>query len=98
MNSLLQRAGRCARFQDEQGQVLVYQTIEVNQAYTTLAEADLEPETQESTDKKQNFLPYPRETCESTWQVLQAHTESNQVNENVGFRTEETWINQVHTT
>ena len=97
MNSLLQRAGRCARFPDEQGQVLVYQTIEVNQAYTALTEADLEPETQESNDKKQSFLPYPRETCESTWQVLQAHTESNQVNENVGFRTEETWINQVHT-
>ncbi|BAY06415.1 CRISPR-associated helicase Cas3' [Anabaena cylindrica FACHB-243] len=97
MNSLLQRAGRCARFQDEQGQVLVYRTIEVNQAYSTLAEADLEPET-ESTDKKQSFLPYPRETCESTWQVLQTHTESNQVNENVGFRTEENWINQVHTT
>ena len=97
MNSLLQRAGRCARFQDEQGQVLVYRTIEVNQAYTALTEADLEPETQESTDKKQSFLPYPEKTCESTWQVLQAHTESNHVNENVGFRTEETWINQIHT-
>ncbi|MBD2629613.1 CRISPR-associated helicase Cas3' [Trichormus variabilis] len=97
MNSLLQRAGRCARFQDEQGQVLVYRTIEVNQTYTALAEADLEPETQETTDKKQNFLPYSRETCELTWQVLQAHTESNQVNEDVGFRTEENWINQVHT-
>ncbi|MGM3309673.1 CRISPR-associated helicase Cas3' [Anabaena sp. WFMT] len=98
MNSLLQRAGRCARFQDEEGQVLVYRTIEVNQAYSTLAEADIEPETEESTDKKQSFLPYPRETCELTWQVLQTHIESNQVNENVGFRTEENWINQVHTT
>lgn len=97
MNSLLQRAGRCARFQDEQGQVLVYQTVEVNQAYSTLAEADLDPETQETPEKKQSFLPYPKETCELTWQVLQAHTESNQVNDNVGFRTEENWINQVHT-
>jgi hypothetical protein len=97
MNSLLQRAGRCARFQDEQGQVLVYRTIEINQSHNALAEADVELET-ETADKKQSFLPYPRETCELTWQVLQAHTESNQVHENVGFRTEENWINQVHTT
>jgi CRISPR-associated endonuclease/helicase Cas3 len=61
MNSLLQRAGRCARFPDEQGQVLVYRTIEVNQNNTTLAKVDLEPEI-ETTDKKQSFLPYPEKT------------------------------------
>lgn len=97
MNSLLQRAGRCARFQDEQGEVFVYRTVQVNQAYATLAEADIDPETETSTEKKLSFLPYAQETCELTWQVLQAHTESNQVHKNVGFRTEETWINQVHT-
>ncbi|MBD2295133.1 CRISPR-associated helicase Cas3' [Anabaena sphaerica FACHB-251] len=97
MNSLLQRAGRCARFQDEQGEVFVYRTVQVNQAYANLAEADIDTETEAATDKKPSFLPYAQETCELTWQVLQAHTESNQVHENVGFRTEETWINQVHT-
>jgi CRISPR/Cas system-associated endonuclease/helicase Cas3 len=30
MNSLLQRAGRCARFQGEQGEVYVYRSFQVN--------------------------------------------------------------------
>ncbi len=94
MNSLLQRAGRCARFQDEQGQVLVYRTIEINQVHAALAQADEEIE---SSDKKISFLPYSTEICELTWEVLQTHTQSNQVHENVGFRIEENWINQVHT-
>lgn len=96
MNSLLQRAGRCARFRGEQGEVFVYPTVEVNPASTVIAIADLEED--ESDPKKQSYLPYAKETCELTWQVLEAHTESAQVNENVGFRTEEAWINQVHTT
>ncbi|MBD2435613.1 CRISPR-associated helicase Cas3' [Nostoc sp. FACHB-110] len=95
MNSLLQRAGRCARFRGERGEVFVYPTVEVNPNSTVIAIADIEED--ESEPKKQSFLPYPKETCELTWQVLEAHTQSAQVNENVGFRTEEAWINQVHT-
>jgi CRISPR-associated endonuclease/helicase Cas3 len=97
MNSLLQRAGRCARFAGEQGEVFVYRSVEVNQEYIELAEADIDPEAQDNQDKKINFLPYSKETCELTWQVLQTHTNSETVNKNVGFRLEEQWINQVHT-
>ncbi|MEH1820090.1 MAG: CRISPR-associated helicase Cas3' [Nostoc sp.] len=97
MNSLLQRAGRCARFGGEQGEIYIYPTVEVNAASCKIAIADLELE-EESAPKKQSFLPYPQETCELTWLVLQEHTQSVQANENVGFRTEEQWINQVHTT
>ncbi|MFN6569876.1 CRISPR-associated helicase Cas3' [Dendronalium sp. ChiSLP03b] len=96
MNSLLQRAGRCARFRGERGEVFIYPTVEVNPASTVIAIADLEED--ESEPEKQSFLPYPKETCELTWQVLEAHTQSAQANENVGFRTEEAWINRVHTT
>lgn len=95
MNSLLQRAGRCARFRGEQGQVLVYPWVEVNQSSSAIANIDLELE--EPTDKKRSYLPYAKETCELTWQVLEAHTQSSKVHQNVGFRTEEDWINQVHT-
>lgn len=94
MNSLLQRAGRCARFNGERGEVFVYRSVEVNQENIELAEADIDPEVQ---DKKISFLPYPKETCELTWQVLETHTNSGIVNQNVGFRLEEQWINQVHT-
>lgn len=94
VNSLLQRAGRCARFAGERGEVFVYRSVEVNQENIELAESDIDPEVQ---DKKISFLPYPKETCELTWQVLETHTNSEIVNQNVGFRLEEQWINQVHT-
>lgn len=70
MNSLLQRAGRCARFQGEQGEVFVYCSVEVNKATTELADADFDSESEELEDKQQSFLPYSKETCELTWQVL----------------------------
>ena len=132
MNSLVQRAGRCARFRGERGEVYVYRWFQVNPVNAQLAEADLEDELEISTDtefcsdlidrrdkgdkedkgdkgekilcmnaisseKKQNFLPYTNEICELNWAVLQEHTASGQVNENVGFRVEKQWINKVHT-
>jgi CRISPR-associated endonuclease/helicase Cas3 len=95
MNSLLQRAGRCARFRNEQGEVYVYRTIEVEPENSELARVDLESES-EAKKKKQKFLPYSDDICEQTWLVLEAHTQSEQVKQNVSFRTEEQWINQVH--
>ena len=97
MNSLLQRAGRCARFRGERGKVYVYRSFHVNPVNAQLAEADLEDEPENPTEKKQNFLPYTNEICELTWAVLQEHTASERVDENVGFRIEEQWINEVHT-
>jgi len=85
MNSLLQRAGRCARFQNEQGEVFIYRTVQTSAA------------TVPPDEQRQSFLPYLRETCELTWQVLQAHTESTQSKENVGFHCEQDWVDQVHT-
>lgn len=95
MNSLLQRAGRCARFRGERGEVYVYRSIEINQENSELAEADLETEAEVS-PKKHKFLPYDDKICELTWKVLETHNQSEQVNQNVSFRTEEQWINQVH--
>lgn len=97
MNSLLQRAGRCARFRGERGEVYVYRSFQVNSVNAQLAEADLEDEPETPTEKKQNFLPYTNEICELTWAVLQEYTASERVDENVGFRVEEQWINEVHT-
>lgn len=92
MNALLQRAGRCARFWGEQGEVYVYRTIE-----TEAAIADAEAEEIESKNpKRMNFLPYAAETCELTWEVLQEHTVSEVRDQSVGFDLEAQWINRVH--
>ncbi|MCP6760108.1 MAG: CRISPR-associated helicase Cas3' [Fischerella sp. CENA71] len=114
MNSLLQRAGRCARFSGESGEVFVYRKMEVNQENQELANTDLfewedatdlsigasveglNSENIETKKSKESFLPYQKEICELTWQVLQAHTESEIVSHHVGFRIEEQWINLVH--
>ncbi|RUS98587.1 hypothetical protein DSM106972_079730 [Dulcicalothrix desertica PCC 7102] len=111
MNSLLQRAGRCARFPGEVGEVFVYRKVEVNPENQDLAETDLfdweenNPISKETESivaveekKKESFLPYGKEICELTWQVLEAHTNSDCVNEHVNFRIEEEWINCVHYT
>ncbi len=95
MNSLLQRVGRCARFRGERGEVYVYYSVEVDQSQWALATRDFDSESSEETSPKQqhSFLPYTKEICELTWQVLQQHTTSDQ---NIGFRLEEAWINEVH--
>lgn len=52
-NAIFQRAGRCARFPGEQGEVHIYQV----------------PERQNSAGlSTPDYLPYPRPLCESTWE------------------------------
>ena len=76
MNSLLQRAGRCARFRGEQGEVYIYRSFKVNPVNAELTESDLEDELEEPTQKKQNFLPYiafpslVRYSSNSGWTIL----------------------------
>jgi CRISPR-associated endonuclease/helicase Cas3 len=100
MSSLLQRAGRCARFKGESGEVFVYRSIEVFDDNRDLDNDDLEVEeaisegniSQKPATNKRQFLPYDDKSCELTWQVLEAWDSS----ETVTFRIEEKWINQVH--
>jgi len=92
MNSLLQRAGRCARFKAEKGKVKVYRNLES----VTDIHDDLKNESEEPKKNKTSFLPYSKQLCESTWQVLEKYTESDRISQNVDFRTEECWIDEVH--
>lgn len=52
-NAVLQRAGRCARYPGEEGQVYVYPVP------TRQRSADSEP--------KPDFMPYPAELCQMSW-------------------------------
>lgn len=98
MNALLQRAGRCARFKDEKGQVLVYRQMVVGDDYKTAAQSedDTEEIAQSENRKSRQFLPYKDKPCELTWEILLNHQASPEVSSSVSFDIEEIWINAVH--
>ncbi|WP_071819358.1 CRISPR-associated helicase Cas3' [Gloeothece citriformis] len=100
INSLLQRAGRCARFANERGQVYIYWSVKYNPIYKAFSEFDNDPELGEFEEsdnpKLQRFLPYSKKLCEWTWKKLEEHTNSDKIDVNVGFETEINWVNQVH--
>lgn len=98
MNALLQRAGRCARFWGETGQVFVYRELHVGDKRQVLAvsEDDDEAIAQAENRPLKLFLPYDDKICEQTWVVLQEHQALGKVELPVGFEIEEGWINQVH--
>lgn len=98
MNALLQRAGRCARFRDEIGQVLIYRQMQVGDKRQVLAESEDDDEAiaQGENRKRRQFLPYSDKTCELTWEVLLEHRAVDRADLPVGFEIEEEWINYVH--
>lgn len=101
MNALLQRAGRCARFAQESGEVYVYRSLAVSQIVAVFAEGEYEAEEpellKEDEPQVKRFLPYRKELCEATWQVLQAHEDSELAEQSIGYAVELAWVNQVHT-
>jgi CRISPR-associated endonuclease/helicase Cas3 len=98
MNSLLQRAGRCARFRGEAGQVIVYRQMRVGNERQALAESEDDDEAiaQSENRQRRQFLPYCDPTCELTWKTLLDHQTAGRTNLPVGFEIEEAWINAVH--
>jgi CRISPR-associated endonuclease/helicase Cas3 len=98
MNSLLQRAGRCARFRGESGRVKVYRQIAVGEERLALAisEDDDEAVAEVEKRKKRQFLPYSDRICELTWEALLEHQSTEKSELPVGFEIEAEWINRVH--
>ncbi|MDY7022583.1 MAG: CRISPR-associated helicase Cas3', partial [Cyanobacteriota bacterium] len=94
MNSLLQRVGRCARFAGETGEVYIYQMI---QTKLDVDEWDVKEDDDYSKRTKWKYPPYSDEICEQTWEILINHSNAEQNYQNINFRIEEDWINQVHT-
>lgn len=93
MSSLLQRAGRCARFNDEKGEVYIYREINISEENSLKSQQETEDVEEEKTENKRKFLPYSNQLCEDTWAILQKHN----FNQPVDFTTEKKWINEVHT-
>ena len=70
ISSLLQRAGRNARFQGETGEVRVYYDVEIEENNQELADADRNDAEAElihsQPEKKRKFLPYNNDVCLKT--------------------------------
>jgi len=98
VNSLLQRAGRCARFVIEEGAVYVYRDVSVSESQVDLAQADDDDEVEAKTERrsKHQFLPYDDDLCESTWKVLVEYAASDLEQQAIGYKIEADWVNQVH--
>ena len=99
MSSLLQRAGRCARFQDESGEVRVYEDVKIAPDNKELSKADLNDDIdieaellRNQPNEKRKFLPYNDDICYKTRDVLKDRNPK----EIVGFAIEDDWIQQVH--
>lgn len=96
MNSLLQRAGRCARFPGEIGQVYVYWDVKINDNNQELLENDFAATEETNINKQKSFKPYLQESCELTWKVLEERS-PQEIQEKVNFTIEKNWIDKVHT-
>lgn len=95
MNSLLQRAGRCARFSHQTGWVKVYREVQTSGSLTELTRSEDDDDRIAEVEQRsrRRFLPYEDSVCELTWTVLQRTTHLNQP---VGYELEARWVNEVH--
>lgn len=101
-NSLIQRAGRCARFAGQHGEVVVYHPLAPADAKVDSRPlADLGALEQAEKGKRaanRPYLPYDRTESEATWKKLAADFEANEsAAVPFGFREEQTLIDKVHT-
>jgi len=73
INSFLQRAGRCARFSNQTGEIFIYDVLDIQEK----EKISIEVETQEDKDEirklNNKYLPYDKTVCEKTFSELQKY-------------------------
>ncbi|MCC5919970.1 MAG: CRISPR-associated helicase Cas3' [Cyclobacteriaceae bacterium] len=74
VNSFLQRAGRCARFKDEIGEIFVYDILEIEEKEKIQLEPESAEDKAEIRKLNNRFLPYEKELCQNTLKALQQYT------------------------
>lgn len=71
INSFLQRAGRCARWEGEYGEILVYDILELEEREKLEIETADEEEEKQKRAINNKYLPYDRSLCKLTYEKLQ---------------------------
>jgi CRISPR-associated endonuclease/helicase Cas3 len=75
INSFLQRAGRCARFENEYGDIYVYDILDTEEKI--LIDADDEADKKEIKKLSGKYLPYDKELCEQSFSELSKYKSIN---------------------
>ncbi|MBP8967090.1 MAG: CRISPR-associated helicase Cas3' [Paludibacteraceae bacterium] len=70
INSFLQRAGRCARWEGEYGEIYVYNTLEMDEKEILKLETDKKEELNQIRAINNKYLPYDKLLCEITFEKL----------------------------
>ncbi|WP_157624903.1 CRISPR-associated helicase Cas3' [Sunxiuqinia dokdonensis] len=70
INSFLQRAGRCARWEGEYGEIFVYDILELEEHEKLEIETANEEEEKQKKAINNKYLPYDKKLCEKTYAKL----------------------------
>jgi CRISPR-associated endonuclease/helicase Cas3 len=70
INSFLQRAGRCARWENEFGEIYVYNILELDEKEQLKIETDIKEELAQIRAINNKYLPYDKSLCEITFERL----------------------------
>lgn len=80
VNSFLQRAGRCARWEGQSGEIYVYDILDLDEKEIVNMETDDKETLQQIKAINNKYLPYDKELCKTTYYHLQ---EVNVINKEV---------------
>jgi CRISPR-associated endonuclease/helicase Cas3 len=73
INSFLQRAGRCARFENEYGEIFVYDILDLDEKEKILQNTENEADKLEIKKLNNKYLPYDEELCNISMSKLSKH-------------------------
>jgi len=73
INSFLQRAGRCARFENEYGEVFVYDILDLDEKEKILEGTNDEADIEEIRKLNNKYLPYDKKLCSDSLVELSKH-------------------------
>ncbi len=71
INSFLQRAGRCARWEDQSGEIYVYDILELEDREKLKIEVTTNEEQRQKNAINNKYLPYDKQLCETTFEKLE---------------------------
>lgn len=74
ISSFLQRAGRCARFSDQTGEIFIYDVLEPAEREKIIVEAVSKEDKEEIRKLNNKYLPYDASDCKKTLDELAKYT------------------------